>query len=140
MSSVNSHQSSVINNRSSAMHFYDLEIWKESNKLCIEIYKLTEDYPKKETYGIVDQIRRSAASIGANIAEGFGRFHYKDKIKFYYNARGSVCEVQNFLFLSQDLKYINKENAREVFVKYECLNKRLNQFIKSVNNKMTNDK
>jgi four helix bundle protein len=41
----------------------------------------------------VDQIRRASTSVGANIAEGFGRFHYKEKIKFYYNARGSICEV-----------------------------------------------
>jgi len=139
MSSVIGKQSLANSHRSSVMHFYDLEIWKQSNELCIEIYKLTENYPKKEVFGIVNQIRRAAASVGANIAEGFGRFHFKDKIKFYYNARGSVCEVQNFLFLSQDLKYINKGTAREIFIKYENLNKRLNQFIKSVNNKMTDN-
>lgn len=133
MSSVNSNQSSI-------KHFYDLEIWKESNLLCIEIYKLTEEFPKRETYGIIDQIRRAASSVGANIAEGFGRFHYKDKIKFYYNARGSACEVQNFLFLSQDLNYIDKKVARELFTKYENLNKRINNFINSVQKKMTDDK
>lgn len=131
--------SSVISKRSSIVHFYDLDIWKEANDLCVEIYKLTENFPKKETYGIIDQIRRAAASVGANIAEGFGRFHYKEKIKFYYNARGSVCEVQNFLFLSQNIGYIEKENARKIFVKYENLNKRINQFIKSVAKKMTDD-
>lgn len=132
MGSVNSHPSSV-------MHFYDLEIWKEANKLCIEIYKITEDFPKKETYGLIDQMRRAASSVGANIAEGFGRYHYKEKIKFYYNSRGSVCEVQNFLFLSQDLGYVDKKIARDLFVKYEDLNKRINQFINSVNKKMMTD-
>lgn len=127
---------SVNSNRSSITHFYDLEIWKEANGLCVQIYKLTENFPKKETYGIIDQMRRAAASVGANIAEGFGRFHYKEKIKFYYNSRGSVCEVQNFLFLSQNLGYADKEIARDIFVKYENLNKRINQFIKSVNQKM----
>ena len=132
--------SSVISNQSSKMHFYDLDIWKESNFLCVEIYKITEDFPKRENYAIVDQIRRASSSVGANIAEGFGRFHYKDKIKFYYNARGSVCEVQNFLFLSQDLGYVNKEDARKVFIKYENLNKRINMFILSVQKRMTDDK
>jgi len=132
MSSANSNQSSII-------HLYDLEIWKEANALCIEIYKLTEDFPKKETYGIIDQMRRASSSVGANIAEGFGRFHYKEKIKFYYNSRGSVCEMQNFLFLSQNLGYIDKKNARNIFVKYENLNKRINKFIGSVNRKMMTD-
>lgn len=79
-------------------HFYDLEIWKEANNLCIEIYKITKNFPKCEQFGITDQIRRATSSVGANIAEGFGKYHYKEKIRFYYNARGSVCEVQNFLF------------------------------------------
>lgn len=131
--------SSVTSNQSSKMHFYDLEIWKDSNSLCIEIYKLTEDFPKKETFGITDQIRRAASSVGANIAEGYGRFHYKDKIKFFYNSRGSACEVQNFIFLSQNLNYLNKESARELFLKYENLNKRINKFIKSINTKMTDN-
>lgn len=132
--------SSVNSNRSLIMHFYDLEIWKESHVLCLEIYKLTEEFPKKEMYGISDQLRRASSSVGANIAEGFGRYHYKEKIKFYYNSRGSVCEVQNFLFLSQDLEYANKEKVREIFTKYENLNKRINQFISSVQKKMTDDK
>lgn len=132
--------SSVISNQSSKMHFYDLEIWKESNILCVEVYKITERFPKRENYAIIDQIRRASSSVGANIAEGFGRFHYKDKIKFYYNARGSVCEVQNFLFLSQDLGYTEKEDARKIFLKYENLNKRINTFISSVQKRMTDDK
>lgn len=78
-------------------------------------------------------------SVGANIAEGFGRFHYKEKIKFYYNARGSICEVQNFLFFAQDIDYIEKDIAREIFIEYENLNKKLNNFIKSVQKKMTDD-
>lgn len=132
--------STVISNQSLIRHFYDLEIWKDSHVLCIEVYRLTENFPKRESYGIIDQMRRASSSVGANIAEGFGRFHYKEKIKFYYNARGSLCEVQNFLFLSQDLGYANKEAARNIFIKYENLNKRINQFISSVQKKMTDDK
>ena len=131
--------SSVKSQRSSINHFYDLDVWKDAHSLSIEIYKLTDKFPKKETYAIVDQIRRASTSVGANIAEGFGRFHYKEKIKFYYNARGSICEVQNFLFLAQDIDYMNKTTARELFIKYENLNKRLNNFIKSVLKKMTDD-
>ncbi len=127
----------VNNNQSSIVHFYDLNIWKEANKLSIEIYKTTEKFPNSEKYGIVDQLKRASSSIGANIAEGFGRFHYKDKIKFYYNAWGSLCEVQNFIFLSQDLKYLDKKEARKIFLEYERLNKKINSFIKFVYNKIS---
>jgi len=72
---------SVKSQPSSINHFYDLDVWKEAHNLSIEIYKLTDKFPKKETYAIVDQIRRTSTSVGANIAEGFGRFHYKEKIK-----------------------------------------------------------
>ena len=122
----------------SIKHFYDLDIWQEAHKLSLEIYKITEQFPQKEMYGLTDQIRRASTSVGANISEGFGRFHYKEKIKFYYISRGSVCEVQNFLFLAQDLKYLDKDKAREIFTRYENLSKRLNQFIKSINNKISN--
>jgi len=123
------------NKKSKINGFYDLDVWKKANKLCIDVYKLTSDFPDKELFGITSQIRRAAMSVGANIAEGFGRFPYKDKINFYYNARGSSCEVQNFLFLSQELGYLEKQIARKVFIEYESLNKQINSFIKSVNNK-----
>lgn len=112
-------------------NFYELDIWKEAHRLTIEIYKITETFPKAETYALTDQMRRATSSVGANIAEGFGRFHYKDKIRFYYNSRGSVCEVQNFLFLTQDLNYLEKEMARKLFSEYDKLNIKLNNFIKS---------
>jgi len=131
--------SSVNGNQSSIRHFYDLEIWKEAHRLSIAVYKLSDEFPKKETYGISDQLRRSSTSVSANIAEGFGRYHYKDKIKFYYNARGSICEVQNFIFFAQDIGYLSRDLAREVFQDYEKLGKMLNIFIKSTQKKITSD-
>lgn len=128
--------SSVKSDQSTIQHFYDLRIWKEAHALSISIYKITDNFPQKEIYGMSDQLRRASSSVGANIAEGFGRFHFKEKIKFYYNARGSACEVQNFIFLAQDIGYVDKKCARDIFTKYEELNKQLNQFIKSVQRKM----
>lgn len=115
--------------------FYDLEIWKIAHKLRLEIYKLTRKFPAEERYAITDQIRRASASVCANIAEGFGRYHFKNKIKLYYNARGSICEVQDFIFLSRDLGYIKTGNARKVFSDYVLLIKKLNSFIGSVGEK-----
>lgn len=74
--------------------YTDLEIYQKSINLAREVYLLTRDFPKDEIYGMRDQVRRAVASIGANIAEAFGRYHYKDKLVFLYNARGSLYETQ----------------------------------------------
>ena len=127
--------SSVISQRSSVCmvkNFYDLEIWKEAHRLSIEIYRLTEKLPQYEKYSITDQLRRAAISVSANISEGFGRYYYKDKIRFYYQARGSVYEVQNFILLARDLGYINAEISEKMMADYEKLTKKINAFIKSV--------
>ena len=90
--------------------FYDLNAWKESHELVLMTYKILSKYPKEEKYGIVDQLRRAVTSISANIAEGFGRYSYKDRNHFNYQARGSIKEVQNFLLVSKDLKFISMED------------------------------
>jgi four helix bundle protein len=87
--------------------FYDLDAWKKAHKLVVDIYSVTKEFPASEIYGITSQIRRAAASVTANIAEGFSRYHYNDKINFYYHARGSISEVQNFLLIARDLKYLS---------------------------------
>jgi len=106
--------------------FYDLDGWKRGHKLALEIYKLTKEFPKEEQYGITSQLRRAVSSITANIAEGFARYHYKDKIRFYYQARGSAAEVQNFLLLAKDLGYISLEICGR-------LGEETNQTIKLIN-------
>ena len=126
--------------KKTTVHFYDLDVWKKAHSMSLEIYKVTENFPKKELYGIIDQVRRSASSVGANIAEGCGRFHYKEKIKFYYNARGSAYEVQNFIFLSQDLGYIDRRKARGMFLEYEDLIKQINSIVGSINKRIIDNK
>lgn len=84
-----------------------MDAWKVNHRLVLGIYRIIKDFPKDERFGIVDQLRRAVCSITANIAEGWGRFHYADRIKFYHQARGSNSEVQNFLLLSKDLGYID---------------------------------
>lgn len=114
--------------------FYDLDAWKKGHLLALEIYKITKEFPKEELYGIVSQLRRAASSITANIAEGFARYHFKDKVRFYYNARGSVAEVQDFLLLAKDLKYINLENCKSLGEKANEVGKLINGLIKSIEN------
>jgi len=68
--------------------FYQLKAWQENHQLVLSIYKITKTFPNEEKYGIIDQLRRASSSITANIAEGFGRFHYADKIRFYLFVSG----------------------------------------------------
>lgn len=79
--------------------FTDLVAWKEGHKLVLMIYQKTKDFPKDELYSITNQMRRAVASITANIAEGFGRQSYKEKIQFYYLAQGSLTELKMHLML-----------------------------------------
>jgi len=76
-------------------HFTDLDVWKETHQLVLGIYQITKSFPKQEIYGLTNQIRRSAVSIESNIAEGFNRYHYGERINFYYDARGSLGELQS---------------------------------------------
>jgi len=115
-------------------NFYELNVWENSRKLVKTIYETTETFPKTEVYGIINQLRRAALSIAANIAEGFGRFHYKDKIKFYLQARGSMLEVQNFIILSVDLNFINKKIGKQIFTECNEILFQLNSLIKSTKN------
>ncbi len=94
--------------------FTELNAWKESHQIVLQVYKLTKDYPKTETYGLTDQMRRAAVSITSNIAEGFGRQSYKEKIQFYFNSKGSLTELENQFIISRDLDYINLTQFSEI--------------------------
>jgi len=98
-------------------HFTDLEAWKISHELVLMIYKTTQNFPRTETFGLTNQLRRAANSITANIAEGWGRYHFADKIKFFYQARGSNAEVQNFIILAKDLGYFDSDNYEQIMKK-----------------------
>lgn len=93
-------------------HFTDLELWKKSHQFIINIYETIYNFPNDERFGLVSQMKRAVVSINANIAEGFNRYHYKDKLLFYYDARGSLAEVQNYLILSKDLGFIKEDQCK----------------------------
>jgi four helix bundle protein len=86
--------------------FTDLEAWKEGHKLVILIYKGTEKFPQKEIFALTSQMRRCAVSITSNIAEGFGRQSYKEKVQFYSIAQGSLLELQNQLLIARDVGFL----------------------------------
>lgn len=75
--------------------FEDLKVWQMAHKLSLDVVRLVKDFPKDEKYDLVDQMRRSARSIPSEISEGFGRFHFNDKLTFYERARASLGELRN---------------------------------------------
>ena len=97
-------------------HFTHLIAWQKNHQLVLKIYKITKKFPKEELFGLISQIRRAAASITANIAEGYGRVHFKDRMRFYLYARGSSTELQNHLILARDLNYITETEFNELKV------------------------
>ena len=115
--------------------FEDLEIWKEAHKLTVKIYETTRNFPKDELYGLISQLRRSASSVAANIAEGHSRDTTKEFIKFLYNARASAAETEYHLILSRDLGYLNVEEFGELKIRYGVLGKRINALIGSLKKK-----
>jgi four helix bundle protein len=109
--------------------FEELIIWQESRKFANNIYKLTKNFPQEELYGLTSQIRRAAISIMSNIAEGFDRRTTKEFISFLIIARASVSEVQNDLYISLDLNYINKENFQNTYNHAQKIAKLINGLI-----------
>jgi four helix bundle protein len=86
----------------------DLIVWQRSHEFVLEVYKLTSDFPEKERFGLIQQIRRSSASVAANIVEGKSKRTDKEFLAFLYNSRGSLEETRYHLLLSKDLGYIDE--------------------------------
>jgi len=110
--------------------FENLEVWQIGRDLVIEVYTLTASLPQSEAFGLIAQIKRSALSIPANIAEGFGRYHYMDKAKFYLNARGSLYELKSHLLIARDLKFLKRSQpVSDVLTLVDNLSVKLNNLI-----------
>ncbi|MBI4692211.1 MAG: four helix bundle protein [Candidatus Terrybacteria bacterium] len=114
--------------------FDDLEAWKKGHQLVLEIYKITKEFPKEEKFGIISQLQRASSSITANVAEGFSRYHFNDKSRFYYQARGSVSEVKNFLLLAKDLDYLDSKTLESLIEITNTTQRLINGLIRSIGN------
>ena len=117
--------------------FKDLEVWKKCRQLRQEIWLLVKEFPPEEKYRLSDQLIRSSRSPSAQIAEGYGRYHFQENVQFCRIARGSLYEVLDHLTVCLDSEYITsaKHDAIENLT-YECirlLNGYINYLIKSKN-------
>ncbi len=112
--------------------FEDLNVWQISHNLVLKIYNFSKNFPKDEIYGLTLQIRKTAVSVPANIAEGFGRINPKEMIHFYNISLGSISELKYFIILIRDLNFIDKETFEDLNEKCSSITKMLQKFIKSI--------
>lgn len=111
--------------------FTDLDAWKEGHALVVSIYQTTKAFPKEEMFGIVNQMRRCAVSITSNIAEGFSRQSYREKVQFYSMALGSLTELQSQLLVAKDVGYLEKETFDAIAAQAVKAHKIISGLIKS---------
>ena len=112
--------------------YQDLIVWQKSIELVIDIYKLTDKFPKEEIYGIVSQIRRSAVSISSNIAEGKMRGGDIEFKRFLLIAFSSGAELETQLFISKKLPKTEKLDYNKVDSLLEEVMKMLNKLISTL--------
>ncbi len=113
--------------------FRELEVWRRAHNFVISIYKITNEFPKHESYNIVSQIRRSSVSIPANIAEGTSQRTNKGLARYLRISLGSATEVEYYLILSEELGYISNDLRKDLNNEIVIIRKMLNRFIGKLN-------
>ena len=108
--------------------FEQLIVWQKAHSYVLAIYKITKQYPKEELFCLVNQMRRAAASITANIAEGYAKISSKDKLRFYNISQGSLEETRNFIILSKDLGYITLQDKEQLGIQAAEISRLLNAY------------
>jgi four helix bundle protein len=118
--------------------YRDLIAWQKAMVLVTHVYRVTEEFPRREMYGLTRQVREAAVSVPSNIAEGKGRKTKKDYAQFLYRARGSLLETQTQLEVSCNLEFLARDRF-EVIFKQACeVGKVLSGLITSVERQISN--
>ena len=119
--------------------FTELEVWKQARKIRILISELTKHFPSEEKFRLTDQITRSSRSISNNIAEGHGRFHYQDNIRFCVIARGSLSETLDHVIIANDENLITESALHAFQSEYDQCLKLLNGYIQFIRRKKNDE-
>ncbi|KKS03748.1 hypothetical protein A2W70_01510 [Candidatus Curtissbacteria bacterium RIFCSPLOWO2_02_41_11] len=119
-------------NNKGYFRFEKLEVWKDAREFVSLVYRITANFPSKERFGLVDQIRRAAVSIALNIAEGSTKGSDADFRRFLKMAQGSINEVVTGFYISLDQRFISQKAFDQVYDFSLKLNARLNALIKSL--------
>jgi four helix bundle protein len=115
--------------------YKDLEIWKRGVELVTNVYSVTKDFPKSETYTLVDQIRRAALSTPSNIAEGHARRYRKEFRQFLFEALGSLAELETQLIIAGKLGYLEREKSNQSSSEMDAIGKMTRGLIKRLQTK-----
>lgn len=115
-------------------NFESLDAWRKAHELVLLIYKATRGFPKEEQYGLINQIRRSASSIAANLVEGNARSHRKEYLQFVYLSRSSLEETKYHLLLSRDLRYLKNDEYILISMKANEVGKLINGLVRYLQN------
>jgi four helix bundle protein len=112
--------------------YRDLRVRQTSMRLVVNIYTATQDFPKSELYGLVNQMRRAAVSVPSNIAEGKGRLTDRDQAHFFSQARGSLLELETQILIGEQLKYVSSAQANALVQLSAEVGRMLNALIDSI--------
>lgn len=112
--------------------FKELEIWRKGIDLVKEIYKVTENFPNNELYGLISQMRRSAVSIPSNVAEGFKRRHPKEFKRFLSIALGSSAELETQVIIAKELHYIKDKSEDILFELIDHISRMIVNLLKKI--------
>ena len=119
--------------------FEDLECWKKARRLRIKISELAKTFPNDEKFGLTSQIVRAIRSVSHNIAEGYGRFHFRENAQFCRTSRGSLYEVLDQVIVTNEEGYITenvlKEIRKDILENIKILNGYINYLVKCAENK-----
>jgi four helix bundle protein len=119
--------------------FTELETWKQARKIRIIVANMVKNFPSEEKFRLADQLIRCSRSIGNNIAEGHGRFHYQDNIRFCIIARGSLSEAFDHIIIAKDENIISEDVFDSFQSEYEQCLKLLNGYIQFLKRKKNNE-
>lgn len=119
-------------------NYKELRVWQKAYQLCVEVYRITRNFPKEERYGLTSQIRKAAVSVPSNIAEGYGRKTTREYVQALYVAYGSNCELETQVLLSGDLGYIEADDLEKLQKNLGDIERMLKGLINSLKNKHSN--
>ena len=115
--------------------FRDLEVWQRCKDIRKKIWNICKDFPSEEKYKLSDQMIRASRSATANIAEGYGRFHYQENIQFCRQSRGSLYELIDHIDVAVECEYMNDNHAENLIEDIKIAIKVLNGYIRYLKNR-----
>jgi four helix bundle protein len=124
-------------NDQSINSYRDLRVWQDAMALAELCYRLTKQFPREELFGLTSQVRRAAASVPANIAEGHGREHTGSFVQSLRISRGSLKELETHLLLAQRVGLLDTTDLESALARCESLGKMVRALIRSLQDKST---